>query len=67
MWDIYTTSVTARIVVMNSGGHLLVFRFQRGKKKDYCFLKGFLAVGSILDNKRIIRRHILNESEFNWC
>jgi hypothetical protein len=38
VWD--TKLITARSVVTNSGGPLLMFRFQRGRKKDQCFLKG---------------------------
>jgi hypothetical protein len=67
MWDTYTKLTTARSVVMNSGGRLLMFRFQRGRKKDYFFLKGFRAVGYILDTKRTPKRHMLSESELNWC
>ena len=34
MWDTYIKLITARSVVMNSGGHLLMFRFKRGRKED---------------------------------
>ena len=54
-------------VVMNSGGYLLKVRFRGGRNKDYGFLKGFGAVGSILDAKRTPRRHMLSESELKWC